>query len=95
MVAMATDYSRAARTSLDQEYTYLAVGMGAGLVPGLVAGFVAAAFWGNVAMWLSVFGGIGIIIGLVVSLMLYRRSKRARARAKDEDREAAEPSAQL
>ena len=41
---------------------------------------VRAAFVGHAAMWLSVFGGVGIIIGLVVSTVLFRR-RRAAARS--------------
>ena len=74
---MPTDYSRAARTPLDQEFTYLAIGMVAGAVPGIVVGFVVAAFIGHAAMWLSVFGGVGIVIGLVAASLGYRRRRAA------------------
>lgn len=74
---MPTDYSRAARTPLDQEFTYLAIGMVAGAVPGIIMGFVVAAFIGHAAMWLSVFGGIGIVVGLVVASLVYRRRRAA------------------
>lgn len=70
---MPTDYSRNARTSLDREYTYMAYGMIGGAVPGIVAGFVVAAFVGHVAMWLSVLGGVGIVLGLVTGIVLHRR----------------------
>lgn len=70
---MSTDFSRNARTSLDREYTYMAYGMVGGAVPGIVAGFVVAAFLGHAAMWLSVFGGIGIVLGLVTGILLHRR----------------------
>ncbi|MBK4121249.1 hypothetical protein [Kocuria rhizophila] len=79
---MSTDFSSAARTPQDQEFTYYAVGMLAGAVPGIVVGFVVAAFAGHVAMWLSVFGGLGIIVGLVLAAVLFRR-RRAAARAAD------------
>lgn len=70
---MSTDFSRSARTSLDREYAYMAYGMIGGAVPGIVAGFVVAAFVGHAAMWLSVFGGIGIVLGLVTGILLHRR----------------------
>ena len=38
MDAMSTDFSSAARTPQDQEFTYYAVGMVAGAVPGIVVG---------------------------------------------------------
>jgi len=76
---MPTDYSRSARTSLDREYAYMAYGMLAGAVPGIVVGFVVAAAVGHAAMWLSVFGGLGIVVGLVSGILLYRarRSREA------------------
>ena len=46
---MSTDFSRNARTSLDREYAYMAYGMIGGAVPGIVAGFVVAAFVGHAA----------------------------------------------
>lgn len=70
---MSTDFSRNARTSLDREYAYMAYGMIGGAVPGIVAGFVVAAFVGHAAMWLSVFGGIGIVLGLVTGILLHRK----------------------
>lgn len=80
MDAMPSDLSAAARTPQDQEFTYYAVGMVAGAIPGIVVGFIVAAFVGHAAMWLSVFGGVGIIIGLVVATVVFRR-RRAAARA--------------
>lgn len=80
MDAMPSDLSTAARTPQDQEFTYYAVGMVAGAIPGIVVGFIVAAFLGHAAMWLSVFGGVGIIIGLVVATVVFRR-RRAAARA--------------
>ncbi|MCT1616792.1 MULTISPECIES: hypothetical protein [Kocuria] len=77
---MPSDLSTAARTPQDQEFTYYAVGMVAGAIPGIVVGFIVAAFVGHAAMWLSVFGGVGIIIGLVVATVLFRR-RRAAARS--------------
>ena len=80
MDAKPSDLSTAARTPQDQEFTYYAVGMVAGAIPGIVVGFIVAAFVGHAAMWLSVFGGVGIIIGLVVATAVFRR-RRAAARA--------------
>ncbi|KLU11025.1 hypothetical protein [Kocuria sp. SM24M-10] len=74
---MATDLSRNARTSLDREYAYMAYGMIGGAVPGIVVGLVVAAFVGHAAMWLSVFGGVGIVLGLVTGLLLHRRHRAA------------------
>ncbi|GEO95872.1 hypothetical protein [Kocuria turfanensis] len=74
---MATDFSRNARTSLDREYAYMAYGMIGGAVPGIVVGFVVAAFVGHAAMWLSVFGGIGIVLGLLTGILLHRRHRAA------------------
>ena len=73
MDAMSTDFSSAARTPQDQEFTYYAVGMVAGAVPGIVVGFIVAAFAGHAAMWLSVFGGLGIIVGLVLAALIFPR----------------------
>lgn len=83
MDAMSTDFSSAARTPQDQEFTYYAVGMVAGAVPGIVVGFIVAAFAGHAAMWLSVFGGLGIIVGLVLAALIFRR-RRAAARGREE-----------
>lgn len=83
MDAMSTDFSSAARTPQDQEFTYYAVGMVAGAVPGIVVGFIVAAFAGHAAMWLSVFGGLGIIVGLVLAALIFRR-RRASAPEREE-----------
>lgn len=69
------DYSAAARTGSDQEYTYLAVGMVAGAVPGVIAGLLVSLAIGHAAMWVSVIGGVGIIIGLVTASILWRRRR--------------------
>jgi uncharacterized iron-regulated membrane protein len=87
---MSTDYSRSARTSLDREYAYMAYGMVAGAVPGIVAGFVVAAFLGHVAMWLSVLGGVGIVLGLITGILLHRR-RRAAERTAEPRRSGAAP----
>lgn len=72
---MSTDFSRNARTSLDREYAYMAYGMIGGAVPGILVGFVVAASVGHAAMWLSVFGGLGIVVGLLTGILLYRRRR--------------------
>lgn len=69
------DYSASSRTSTDQEYTYLAIGMVAGAVPGVIIGLLMAIPLGHAAMWVSVAGGVGIVIGLVVAAAVYRRKK--------------------
>lgn len=91
---MSTDFSHAARTPQDQEFTYYAIGMVAGAVPGIIVGFLVAAFAGHVAMWLSVFGGVGIIIGLVVASLLFRRRRAAARREETSVPGAAAPNAE-
>jgi uncharacterized membrane protein YphA (DoxX/SURF4 family) len=72
---MPLDHSRNARTSLDREYAYMAYGMIAGAVPGIVVGLLVAVFVGHAAMWVSVFGGIGIVLGLLTGTLLHRRQQ--------------------
>ena len=60
----------------DQEFLYMAVGMVAGAVPGIVIGLLLSLSLGNPAMWVSIIGGVGIILGLVGSRILYRRRGR-------------------
>ncbi|MFW0120687.1 hypothetical protein [Rothia sp. CCM 9419] len=60
----------------DQEFTYMAVGMIAGGVPGVLIGLLMAMSLGNAAMWVSITGGIGIVIGLVVAQMIFRKKKK-------------------
>lgn len=61
--------------SSDQEFTYMAIGMVAGAIPGIVLGLIIAIFVGHAAMWVSITGGIGIILGLIVSRLAYRKKK--------------------
>lgn len=61
--------------SSDQEFTYMAIGMVAGAVPGIVLGLIIALFIGHAAMWVSITGGIGIVLGLVISRLAYRKKK--------------------
>lgn len=82
------DYSAAARTGSDQEYTYLAVGMVAGAVPGVIIGLLLSLAIGHAAMWVSVVGGVGIIIGLVVASILWRRRKARLQAAEAGDRKS-------
>ena len=72
------------KNSSDQEFTYLAVGMVAGAIPGIVIGLLVALPLGNPAMWGSVVGGIGIIIGMVSARMIYRKKTRARKNPRSE-----------
>lgn len=60
----------------DQEFTYMAVGMVAGAVPGIIAGLLIALFAGHAAMWVSVTGGVGIVLGLLISRVLYRKKQK-------------------
>lgn len=62
--------------SSDQEFTYMAVGMVAGAVPGIVIGLLIAMFAGHAAMWVSITGGVGIVIGLAVSRLLYKKKQK-------------------
>lgn len=59
----------------------MAIGMVAGAVPGIIVGLVIAMFIGHAAMWVSITGGIGIIIGLVIAKMLYAKKRKDRADA--------------
>lgn len=61
--------------SSDQEFTYMAIGMVAGAIPGIVLGLIIAIFVGHAAMWVSITGGIGIVLGLIVSRLAYRKKK--------------------
>lgn len=62
------------KSSSDQEFQAMAVGMVAGAVPGIIIGLILSFSLGNPAMWVSIVGGIGIIIGLV-SAVIYNRSR--------------------
>ena len=61
----------------DQEFQDMAIGMVAGAVPGIVIGLLLSLSLGNPAMWVSIVGGVGIILGLLVSRVVFRR-RRAR-----------------
>ncbi|ORC16472.1 MULTISPECIES: hypothetical protein [Rothia] len=60
-------------SSSDREFTYMAVGMVAGAVPGIIAGLLIALFVGHAAMWVSVTGGIGIVLGLIISRVMFKK----------------------
>lgn len=76
------------QSSSDQEFRAMAVGMVAGAVPGIIVGLILSLSLGNPAMWVSIAGGIGIIIGLV-SAVVYNG---ARARKKGSGDDAGEQS---
>lgn len=63
-------------TASDREFQYLAIGMVAGALPGIIVGLLLSLSWGNPAMWVSITGGIGIIIGMVTGKAVYRRRSR-------------------
>lgn len=63
-------------SSTDKEFTYWAVGMIAGAIPGIIIGLLMSIPLGHAAMWVSVVGGIGIVLGLIVSTLLYRNRKK-------------------
>ncbi|MCP3426416.1 hypothetical protein NBM05_10480 [Rothia sp. AR01] len=62
----------------DQEFKTMAIGMVAGAVPGIVIGLLLSIPWGNPAMWVSIAGAIGIILGLVVSTLVHRSRRKRR-----------------
>ncbi|WP_129659391.1 hypothetical protein [Rothia halotolerans] len=65
----------------DQEFKAMAIGMVAGAVPGIIIGLLLSIPWGNPAMWVSIAGAVGIILGLVISTLVQRaRRKRGRDR---------------
>lgn len=66
------------RSSSDKEFQAMAVGMVAGAVPGIVVGLILSLSLGNPAMWVSIAGGVGIIIGLV-SAVFWNRSRQKRS----------------
>lgn len=73
---MSPDYSKTARTAADREYAYLAYGMLAGAVPGVLAGLLLSLVVGNAPMWVSVVGGAGIVLGLIGGVVAHRRAVR-------------------
>lgn len=60
-------------SSSDKEFTYMAIGMVAGAVPGIIIGLLISLAVGHAAMWVSVTGGIGIVLGLVIANLAYRK----------------------
>lgn len=63
--------------SSDQEFTYMAIGMVSGAVPGIIVGLIVAMFLGHAAMWVSIAGGVGIVLGLLISRGMYKKKKSA------------------
>lgn len=63
-------------SSSDQEFTYMAIGMGTGAVPGIIIGLLISLAVGHAAMWVSITGGAGIVVGLLVSVLLYKKKKK-------------------
>lgn len=59
----------------DQEFTYMAVGMVGGAIPGIIIGLIIAMIVGHAAMWVSITGGIGIILGLLIARGLFKKKK--------------------
>ncbi|MDY6051251.1 MAG: hypothetical protein SPI83_02420 [Rothia sp. (in: high G+C Gram-positive bacteria)] len=64
-------------SSSDQEFTYMAIGMVAGAVPGIILGLIISLFLGHAAMWVSITGGIGIVLGLIISHLAYRAKEKS------------------
>ena len=60
----------------DQEFTYMAVGMVAGAIPGIALGLIIALFTGHAAMWVSITGGIGIFFLVIAAKKIYTRKHR-------------------
>lgn len=60
-------------SSSDKEFLYMAIGMVAGAVPGIIIGLLLSLSLGHAAMWVSVVGGIGIILGLIISSLMYKK----------------------
>lgn len=63
-------------SSSEQEFTYMAAGMLGGAIPGIIIGLIIAMFVGHAAMWVSIAGGIGIVLGLLISRGLYQKKKK-------------------
>lgn len=63
----------------DQEFQFMAYGMVAGAVPGIVVGLLLSLSLGNPAMWVSIVGGVGIILGLIGGRILFRRRQKKRS----------------
>ena len=73
------------KNSSDQEFTYLAVGMVAGAIPGIVIGLLVALPLGNPAMWVSVRRRHRHYIGMVSARIdLPQRKRRARKNPRSE-----------
>lgn len=60
-------------SSSDEEFKYMAIGMLGGAIPGIIIGLLIAIPLGHAAMWVSVIGGVGVVIGMLVSRVLYKK----------------------
>lgn len=56
----------------------MAIGMLAGAIPGIIIGLLMAIPLGHAAMWVSVVGGIGVIIGLIAARIAYKKRSAGR-----------------
>lgn len=56
----------------------MAIGMLAGAIPGIIIGLLMAIPLGHAAMWVSVVGGIGVIIGLIAARITYKKRSAGR-----------------
>ncbi|MDO4252282.1 MAG: hypothetical protein Q4C74_03475 [Rothia sp. (in: high G+C Gram-positive bacteria)] len=64
-------------SSSDQEFTFMAIGMVAGAIPGIIIGLLLALWLSHAAMWVSITGGLGIVLGLMLAKFFYKRKSRA------------------
>lgn len=71
---MATQFESPTSSS-DEEFKYMAIGMLGGAIPGIIIGLLMAIPLGHAAMWVSVVGGVGVVVGLIVAKVLYKKRK--------------------
>lgn len=60
-------------SSSDEEFKYMAIGMIAGAIPGIIIGLLVAIPLGHAAMWVSIVGGLGVVIGLIASRIAFKK----------------------
>lgn len=65
-------------SSSDEEFKYMAIGMIAGAIPGIIIGLLVAIPFGHAAMWVSVVGGLGVVIGLIASRIAFKKKTKNR-----------------
>lgn len=65
-------------SSSDEEFKYMAIGMVAGAIPGIIIGLLVAIPLGHAAMWVSVVGGLGVVIGLIAARIAYKKKTQRR-----------------